>query len=418
MDMTDKQSQIVEVYVNLAKKLNRHPSRSELIKNGISRDRIRDHFGDMDSLREVAATTSPATFKDFIGPDNFDDVAHARLKALAKKSKRFVVTTAVSGAPVHKTFLESIKTYCKLNKATLLVIPANYALYEIDPALAKDQDINVVFRPLRLNSNITVDPIKICPKQVDPVLGLEIIGKREGTLIIGSPKQRRVPIANSNEKLARIIQATGAITHPQYIPSDGIQKRRDRLAHEHHVMGAILIDIVDDVFYHFRPIQMSKNGSFNDLFHNYSKAGKKYVGCEAIVQGDYHVGETDPKVDAAVDEMCKIGKPKYRVLHDFFSGESINHWTLQNRVERARLANQNKISLKEEMKRCAEALTKKIELNTSGKLVIVKSNHDDFVDRYVAAGNFDDLNRQAATQLQLLAIEGKDPLKGQVANSE
>jgi len=362
-------------------------------------------------LRSQAKAMSPDAFIRVVDPDNFTDLVHQDLVKKLKKFKRVVVTTAVAGAPVHEKFLSSIKGYCKKKKAALLVIPANYALYDVDTRLINDPDVNIVFKTVKLNTNIAVDPIRIDPKQVDPATGLDAIGKREGTIIIGSPKQRRIGIANSNEKLARMIQATGAITKPRYIPKHGIQKRRDRLAEEHHVMGFIVIEIVDSNLYHFRNVEMNKDGSFNDLFYNYSEDKMKYVGCEAIIQGDLHVTETDPAVDSAVDEMCRLGKPKYRVLHDVFSGVSINHHEIKNKVKRAILSKSGDIDLEAELRANKDAISAKIKLKTSNHIVIVKSNHDEFIDRYLADGNFDDQNRQISTELQLLAMQGLDPYK-------
>lgn len=407
----NRKEEIALSYARLAKKLGVYPSRSDLKKVGISRDMIRDHFGDMEALKEYARSTRAKYFEKLIDPENFDDEAHRELQQKVKNCKRFVVSTAVAGAPVHKDFLASLKKYCEMNNAMMLLFPANYALYEMDHDLVSDPNIHIVFRKLKLNSNLHLDPIKIDPKQVDPAVGLDALGKREGTVIIGSPKQRRIPIANSNEKLARIIQATGAITKPKYVPKDGIPKRRDRLAEEHHVMGAVVIEIVDDKFYHFRIVQMRWDGAFNDLFYRYSEEGKEFVGCEAITQGDLHVTETDPLVDAAVDEMCAIGKPKYRIFHDFFSGVSINHHEIHNKVLRARLAMENKISLDDELRKNKEVIESKRKKKTAKHLVFVKSNHDEFLDRYLAEGYFDDQNRVVSTKLQILAMEGKDPLK-------
>jgi len=395
----------------LAKAIKEYPGRSDLKKKGISRDTVRDQFGTMEDLRNYSKEQYPKYFEKVIDLDTFDDDAHRKLQLKVSKYRRFVITTAVAGAPSHDKFLSSIKKYADIKKAMILMIPANYALKEMDPDLISDPDVHVVFRRLRLNSNIIVDPIKIDPKQVDPVVGLDAMGHTEGTVIIGSPKQRRVPIANSNQKLARIIQATGAVTRPRYIPSDGVQKRRDRLAEEHHVMGAVVVEIVDDKFYHFRIIQMKRDGSFNDMFYNYSSKGKKYIGCLAIVQGDKHVGETDPQVDAAVDEMCAVGRPTYRIQHDFFSGISINHHEIKNKVKRAILSEENRIDLDLELKMVAAELVRMRKLKTAKHIVIVKSNHDEFLDRYLAGGEFDDKNRIISTKLQILAMEKKDPLK-------
>lgn len=51
--MTKAQKSIVSVYRKLAKDNKYHPSRSELIEAGVSRDRIRQHFGNYEKLKEI-----------------------------------------------------------------------------------------------------------------------------------------------------------------------------------------------------------------------------------------------------------------------------------------------------------------------------------------------------------------------------
>lgn len=407
-----RKDEVASSYAKLAKTLGKYPSKSDMKKAGITVDVMRHHFGSMTSMREYSKELSPDSFSSILSPDLYTSKVFDDLKERAKKYKRFIISSVVGGGPQHENFVKSLKTFAKNKNAMILAIPANYALMDIDPNLASDPDINIVFKKLKLNSNLFVDPIKIDPKQVDPVQGLDSMGQTDGTTIVGSPKQRRVPIANSNTQLARIIHSTGAMTRPRYIPADKIPKRRDTLAELHHIIGAVIVEIKDDKFYHFRTVEASKDGSFNDLFFNYSPDGKvTFSGCEAIVQGDYHVGETDPEVDKAVDEMCKIGKPKYRIFHDFFSGISINHHEINNKVLRARLAQENKINLKDEMLENKKVIEKKLALKTAEKLVFVKSNHDEFLDRYLSKGEFDDTNRLFSSELQVLAMKGKDPLR-------
>jgi len=106
-----------------------------------------------------------------------------------------------------------------------------------------------------------------------------------------------------------------------------------------------------------------------------------------------------------------LGQPKYRVLHDFFDGKSINHHERRNRVGRAIQAAKGTLSLETELKDLKTALESKLRLNTCDKIIISKSNHDEFLDRYLEEGDFDDHNRIVSTRLQILAMEGKDPLK-------
>ncbi len=411
MKLTQKQELIAKPYAKLAATKGKYPSRADLIKINISWDAVRAAFGDMTTLKELAREAYPDKFQKIVDPDHFTTSVFDDLKKKVKSYNRFVITTAVAGAPVDEDFLDSIKTFCKKKKALLLILPANYALYDMDPELVANECI--VFRDLKLSSNLLISAIKIDPKQVDPVLGLDDLSGRESTVIIGSPKQRCMPIPNSNNKLAKFIQATGAVTKPKYVPRDGTPKRRDALATMQHVMGAIIVELVDNKLYHFREIEALKDGSFNDLFVNYSPEGTRSAPVEAIIQGDYHNGSVDQKADACADQLCELGKPKYRILHDFFDGESINHHERKNQVQRAITAQLpgNRLSLETELRSLKLTLEKKIALGTAQQIVIVKSNHDEFLIRYLAEGNFDDHNRIISAELQVLAMKGKDPLK-------
>lgn len=410
VELTNPQKAIIKAYAKFARKHNSYPSRAELIKMGISRDMIRHHFGNMESLRNLAKSTDPVSFSKIIDLEVFNDSAFLEIEKKASKHKVFIVQTVIAGAPIHKNFMLSVKQYLKHRDGMHLIIPADYALQDISPELMADTDVDIVFRPLHLNSNICVNPIKIDPKQVDPSLGLDSFGHSE-TVIIGSPKQRRVSVANSNNKLARVIQATGALTKPNYVPRDGVPKRRDTLAEKHHVMGGVIVEIVDDKLYHFRHFEMCKDGSFNDLFYNYSKDGKKFVGCEAIIQGDKHVGDTNPEVNAAVDEMCELGRPTYRIEHDFFNGKTISKHSLDNQVERARMAEDKQIDFLDELKITAKELERVRKLKTAKQHIIVESNHNDWIMQYLNKGRFSDESRLISIKLQAAAIEGIHPLK-------
>ena len=411
---TDKASatagKIIKKFSDLAKKNSAYPTRSEMIKGGTSRDIIRHYFGDMDGLKLAAKVAYPEKFENVIDLEMFNDQAFNDIKAKVASHKVFVIQSVIAGAPVHKKLKASVETYLKKRKGMHLIIAADYALQSIDPDLMSDPTVEIVFRTLNLNSNICVNPIKIDPKQMDPATSLDSFGHSE-TVIIGSPKQRRVPVANSNGKLARVIQATGALTKPNYVPRDGVPKRRDTLADKQHRMGGVIVEIVNDKLYHFRHFEMCKDGSFNDLFYNYSGSGVKFVGCEAIIQGDKHVGDTDPVVNKAVDEMCLVGKPKYRVEHDFFNGASISHHSRDLRIERAIAAAKGKVSLDKELKITADELFRVRKLKTASVHVIVESNHNDWLMQYLNKGDFTDENRHISTKLTDKAIGGEHPLQ-------
>ena len=410
MAHTARQAEIARSYARLAKSVGRYPDNTEIKKAGIPR--IRDHFGDVSVLRDLARELYPNHFAGIVDPENFNTDAFVALKAHVKQFKRFFISCVVPGQPVDQDAMASVRTWCEKNNGTSLFLAANYGLLELPADFVAEN--NIVFRDLKLNSNLWISAIKIDPKQMDPLQSLDAIGQREGTMIIASPKQRMRPVANSNMKLPHIIQATGAITKPRYLAKACLGKsteRRDYLAKSQHVMGGIIVEIVDDKFYHFRQVQFDKDGSFIDVFVRYDESGATTVSCEAIVQGDYHDGETDAGADAAADELCRLGKPKYRVFHDFFNGHSISHHDRNKRVTQAIKAAHHKLSLATELENMKNTLQRKCEAAGREKFVMSRSNHDEFLHRYLQEGEFDDHNRLLSAKLQVAMMEGKDPLK-------
>lgn len=410
--MNQKQEEIAKVFARLSKSSGRYPTRADMIKSDVKWDAIRAAFGSMEGLRDVAREEFPNHFAGIVDPDHFNAEAFQALKEHVKKYQRFFISCVVPGAPVDQDAMASVQTWCKKVKGTSLFLAANYGLLDLPADFVAEN--NIVFRDLKLNSNLWISAIKIDPKQLDPLQSLDLIGQREGTMIIASPKQRMRPVANSNMKLPHIIQATGAITKPRYVAKTFLgrsSERRDYIAKSQHVMGGIIVEVVDDKFYHFRQVQFDKDGSFIDLFQRYDEDGVTSVNAEAIVQGDFHDGETDKEADKAADDLCKLGKPKYRVFHDFFNGHSISHHDRKKKVHQAIKAGENRLSLATELHDMKLTLAKKCREAGREKFLMVRSNHDEFLHRYLEEGDFEDQNRLLATKLQVAAMEGKDPLK-------
>lgn len=404
-----KDSDLSLKYAKLAQKLDRYPSRADLKKDGVSRDIIRDHFGDMDGLRDASTQTHPEYFEDILTMEYFSTELYREQQEIARKYKTHVITTAVAGAPVHEEFLASLLNYCEEHKAALWVIPANYALQDIDRSLIADPRVNIVFRTIRLNKKCVIDSIKIDPKQVEPLQGLDAFAHDEGTIIFGSPKQRRLPLANAPGKIPPVMQGTGAVTRPRYTGGAGGEVRRNRMADKHHVMGAIVVEIQDEKIHYPRNVVMSRDGSFNDLFHNYASDAVTPVTHAVVKPGDWHVGVTDPTVRKTIIEVCKRGKPDYLILEDFADFSSINPHEEDMQVIRAQRGLED-LSLDHEMKLNAKELEELRGMKLAKKaIVITASNHIDFLPRYLNKGKFDDMNRKVATKLKLIAMDKKDP---------
>ena len=410
----DTKKHILDVYTRLVKKLKRTPTLAELQFHGVSRNSIRWNFGTFRQLKDEARIKSPKTFEHIIDETLFTDHNFKILEGEVSKYKRFVITTAVTGCEVHKNFYKSIKNYCKKNKALLLVIPvsdpAAEAGWELDKTLKNEY---LVFDNLELNSNIFISGIKMSAKQIDPTTGLGRMAQ-DSSFIYGSPKQRLKVVANSNHKLPHVLMGTGAITKSNYFTEKYMSKRTSVLADFDHKLGAIIVELDEDDRYYFRQIQAEPNsGNFIDLGTYYTNSGKiKQINAEAFILGDWHSGVTDKDAVKVWQEAIKIAKPKDLILHDLFDGKSISHWNSSKVLKQAILAKKGRTNLEMELKEVAKDL-EFLSTLVPGKLIVVKSNHDDFLYRYLEEGRFvkDRENFEISSKLIQAALTGEDPLQ-------
>lgn len=415
---SEKQDSIIKAYLKLTKEKKCHPSLNELKRVGFTRSMIRESFETLANLRDTAKKAFPEAFAGIIDYELFTPAEFTRLKETVGAYKRFVVTTAVQGCAVHKGFYKSLKNYCKKNDALLLVMlcqdPAAAVGDTIDPLLNQEE---VVFDNIGLNDNIFCNSIKLSAKHIDPLTGLSRLGQRDGSFIYASPKQRLKMVPTSNTKPPVAVMTTGAVTIPNYKTERYLSDRTAVIAHNDHVLGAIVVEIEDDTYFHFRQIQADRSGSFSDLDTYYQGDSTTKMRPEALVLGDWHSGETDPKAKAATFEMIKTLRPRRIVIHDGFNARCISHHEEKNRILRAQRAAKHELSLADELKEYARDLDELSNLTPDlEEIVIVESNHDEHLDRYLSECRYveDPQNHALALRLAAAMLEGQDPVKAGV----
>lgn len=410
--LSDLQNSIMQVYITLAKELRSFPTRSDLHGVGISRDKIRQAFVSLENLKTIAANEHPELMdviidKIFISQEYID-----AFETSLKQYNRFVITTAVGGGVVDTKFLKSIKSYCKKNKAELLVLmcedPSSNNKFILPEGLETGQ---IVFADVSLNDNVMVNTIKLSAKFIDPVTGLSRLGKRTGSFIYASPKQRLKFTPTANQKLPHALMTTGAITLPNYDTKHYLSARTAKIAEHDHVVGAIIVEIQDNEIFHFRQIQAEKDtGYFVDL-GVYYKGNKTTKIRPKVTLGDWHSGETDELAKRASFELIELVKPTSIFIGDGFNGKSINHHEKSRKVTRAISMRNRTLTLADELLVFAGDLAYLKE--RTDEVVIVKSNHDMFLDEILEDGRFihDPMNYGICAKLASAMIDGHNPLQ-------
>lgn len=402
----DPKTRIIDIYIRIVKEKKMTPTRADLLEAGVNKDAYRNHFNTLDKLKEAARLKDPKAFNDLVDEKVFTPKIFKKLKGEVSKYKNFVITTAVTGMPVHSKFYQNLKYYCKKNKALLLVLPSSDPAikgWELDGALATE---NIVFDDLELNSNLFISTFKTSAKQTNPLTGIKRIGQRERSMIVASTKQFLEYVPVSNDKMSHALMTTGALTLPRYRTTDRYMSQRTAyIAEFDHKIAAIIVNIKDKNTFQFRQIQAEySTGFFIDAGKYYKINKVEDTRPEGIVLGDIHVGETDPVKMKASEDMIRTLKPRRIFLHDVFDGASISHHTKDQHLTRSKMD----LTLKQELEMTKTELERLAKAHPYvEEWIIVRSNHDDFIDRYLQTGEYtkDHKNSKMAHAIALAKLE-------------
>lgn len=415
---SQKKKDMLKEYAFLRRKLRKDISMDDFTSNtDYTKDMLKHHWSSISKLDSEARRVYPKCFLDVYIDDIMTEHQLDLLRDVVKNNNKFVITTAVTGCELDTKMYKTVKQYCELNNAALLVLVASDpasnldrgTLGRIDKRLTNEA---IVLEDTELNSNIFLSTIKLSAKQIDPITGLGRIGQRNGTFVYASPKQRLKSSPISNIKMPHFLMTTGAITIPDYTSANYMSNRTAYIAEYDHVMGGLIVEIGNSDEYHFRQFQCD-NGRMIDLGIQYDGKTTKEVRPEAFVLGDWHAGSTCPMAKKVWEDICKVLKPKKLVMHDLFDGASINHHEAHNIDLKAKRARSGQLDLEEELKIVAKDL--KYLSKLTDEVVVVKSNHDEFLSRFLVKGDFrnDPHNYRTFLYLGLYMQDnpGKDILK-------
>lgn len=416
--LSDKKKQMLKDYANLRRDMRKDLTLEDFTSNTeYTKDMLKHHYGSMLNIDTEARNEFPKCFLDVYIEEIMTDSNLEKLRNTIKNNSKFVITTAVTGCELDLDMYKSVKNYCNKNNAALLILIASdpasnldkKSLGRVDKRLTSEC---IVLEDSDLNSNIFLSTIKLSAKHIDPITGLGRIGQREGSFVYASPKQRLKSSPVSNTKLPHFLMTTGAITVPDYTSANYMSNRTAYIAHHDHVMGGVIVEIGGTDEYHFRQFQCDNKGRFIDLGAEYDGTKIKKVRPEAFVLGDWHSGSTCPMAKSVWEDVCSELKPKRLIMHDLFDGRSINHHEAQNIDSKAKRAESGHLNLQQELRLVARDL----EYLTSlcDEVVVVKSNHDEFLDRFLQKGDFknDPYNYKTFLELALHYVNtSEDPLK-------
>ena len=320
-----------------------------------------------------------------------------------KKSKFYLLTWEQNNSTLHKELWDNIIAYKEFLNAELAVIQGVYkqpsgGITTLRWSKETKPYWDFTRHDIHKYVNILSD-INIRPTAVNPLSGLDGIS-RDKTSILGHPKRQLVCLPTLEKAPHKALLTTMAITLPNYTYSK--EGKKGEFAHRY---GFVIVEVRDKDVFHVRQVEAAKDGSFIDLIYSVSNGiVSKNVKSRAIVWGDIHVGNVDPKVYTKTLELINSLNIDTSVLHDLADGESVNNHILNNPILQYKRFEDNKDDVFKEIKDIKNFVYK---LPTN-KNIIVNSNHDDRFDRWINSADWKKDIKNASAYLELAKIALED----------
>ena len=308
-------------------------------------------------------------------------------RALGQSSTgRFIVTAAQNATPIHEEFWQALTAAAEHLKAELVVIPMRYknptsrwtASQDNEEWWAEEVEPYLFNARKKLCANLVLlGDVKAQPTASSPLTGFEGLTGGESA-IIGHTKVQFKVVPVPAGKFPKILTTTGACTVANFTDS-----KAGKLGEFHHSLAACVVEVYANRF-HLRQISAAKDGSFTDLDKVYTKDGVQDAPpALGLVMGDTHARFADPKVLEATfgaGGIVEVLNPKTLVWNDLLDGYSGNPHHQGNPFISYAKFTKGYGDVRREVEETIALLDKYTE---GRKSVVVASNHDDFLSRWV-----------------------------------
>lgn len=301
--------------------------------------------------------------------------------------QKIIATTVQRGARVNKELLESIDVFRKehgVDRVVAFVLKGKYVDDNMLDSLIQETDwIELVSEgEEKINENLKLYHSQVPAQNIKPLNGLKQKLPTSYNYILPATKVRYLSIP-SQGTYPRCLITTGALTHPNYKENTMMGVK----AKEQHQYGFTYLEVTDNKTFIPHPIIANKNGSYYHLDKRYdAEAIEQQIA--ALVVPDWHNGDTARIMYERTHQLISEYKPKYVVLHDFFNGHSINHHEEYDMLAQVRNVTRDRIGLEKEVIEAYDELVKLASASPDSQFIVVNSNHDEFITRYIASGRF------------------------------
>ena len=337
-----------------------------------------------------------------IKEDNF-------IQDCVSQNKKVIVSTVFSGEEYDKKAFKLLKGMAKHMNADLrlLYVHTNKnkrfteeQLEELDPYLVQNltftHDENAICKSINVRNS--------CKR---PLTNIEKISDDYKLIVVSSSKQQCKILPYDTNETFKVAYSTGSISKFDY--KNTITAYVDQ---KFNKCGAVVLEYNDTLKRYLpRNIEIVNDEIYDEnLVFYIDNENVKYrkTTVDAMVLGDLHLPEEDfISVMTSVSQINAY-KPKYVLIGDWCSFNSINHHESNKYLNKVMYYQQ---SLEDELEESTAKLNKFVDMTEDCEFLIIHSNHDEFLDKWLNSGEIEKDKQNAVTgmKLYLSYAEHKDP---------
>jgi hypothetical protein len=305
---------------------------------------------------------------------------------VADKGTDFFVTSAVNNSPAALSALKALEHAATECKGQLHILPVRYKNPTQRHETREEEWWAPELVPYLIENEVRPHPLlSLMATRIQATADNPLPARLDGrtkarSAVFGHPQLAMRTVATPQQRLAKILYSSGAITEKSY--SDTLA---GDVARFHHSIAAVKVEVRGDRF-HLREITWDGE-KFIDLDRMYTPAGVVDAPrAEALVPGDIHVGLNDEKVTNAVfgpGGLAAATRPRKLFLHDLYDGRKVNP---HERSQALMAAIRAPVRVADEILDVSEWLAFVLDRCPGLEAaLVVRSNHDLFLDRWLQA---------------------------------
>jgi hypothetical protein len=335
-------------------------------------------------------------------------------RQLPPTTNRFIVTAAQNGTPEDPEFWPVLRYIAATVGAEKLVVPLRYKnpTSRWTASQKNDEWWAPALRPFLWSKRIDLNPnlmlladIPTQPTAGNPLGDADSISKGSSG-IIGHTRVQTRSVATPQNKMAKLMLTTGACTVPNYTHS-----RAGKVKGEfHHSLSALLVEIVGKTFYVRRLHFDQKTKSVTDYGIRYFRnRHERAPPALSIVCGDMHVRRVCKKSAEGIfapGGSLDVTRAKHVFYHDLLDGETHNPHEMDDPVARIARVAGGLADVREEVEEAIQFVSDRCRKGVLS--VVVGSNHDDFLRRWINKTDWkeDPVNAKFYLETALAMVEG------------